>query len=69
MKKNRINITGDDNQVFQDIRNSSIDTSKKSFLPSDSKWSVISVVVAIISVVVAIIIGWDEILKFFGYAG
>lgn len=69
MKNNKIEIIGDNNQVFQDIKKSSIDNSKKSYLPSDSKWTIISVVAAIVSLVVTIIIGWDDILKFFGYAG
>lgn len=69
MKSNKINVTGDYNQVLQDIKNSSVDMSKKSLPSTESNWTIVSAIVAIIGLTIAIIVGWDAILKFFGYAG
>lgn len=64
-----INIKGDKNIVIQDSKDSNISTNDSNFNKGSKKNTIgwIGLVIAIASLLVAVIIGWDNILKFFGY--
>jgi hypothetical protein len=60
---NKAKITGNDNTIVQDTKNSLININSNN--RHTSKGFIISIVVAILGVLVAIIIGWDNFIKFF----
>lgn len=64
MKENKAKIKGDGNTVFQDIKKSRIDTFKGKEKNNTS--TIIGIVIALVGVIVTIIVGWEEILSFFG---
>ena len=63
MKNNNANITGDKNTVIQNSKKSTININSKS--TAKSKRTLWTTVIAIIGVLVAIIVGWNEIINFF----
>lgn len=63
--KNKANIKGDRNFVFQGINKSKIDLNNETVESSKSKYAVIAIIVAIVGIIISIIIGWDNILNFF----
>lgn len=64
--RNEAKIKGDRNILIQDSKNSDI---KIDSLPKSkrqkSKYQTIGLIVAIVTLIITIIIGWDNILKFF----
>jgi|GEM_PF-1909491 len=64
--RNETKIKGDRNILIQDSKNSDIkiDSLPKSKIQK-SKYQTIGLIVAIVTLIITIIIGWDNILKFF----
>lgn len=61
-----VKIKGNGNQIYSDVKNSTINSQNTTV--EDSKkvtLTLIGVVVAIIGVIVAVIVGWDNIVTFF----
>ena len=64
--RNESKIKGDKNFVFQEIRNSKIDTlNKKIDLPTKRNYAIIGIVLTLLGLIATIVIGWDNIIKFF----
>ncbi len=61
--KNETKIKGDRNQVFQGIKKSQINTNTEE--PKNKNLTIISILIAAVALIVTIIIGWDNIIKFF----
>ena len=63
-----VKIKGNGNQVYSDVKNSTINSKITTATDSTKMiWTLIGVVVAIIGVIVAVIVGWDNIVTFFAY--
>lgn len=62
--KHESKIKGDRNIVFQGIKDSKIDLLNKN-RPEKQKFGIIGIIIAALAVIVSIIVGWDEIIKFF----
>lgn len=61
--KNKSRIQGDNNSVYQEITNSNIDSLDS---PKHSKsYVIIGIIVAILTLIATLIIGWENIEKFF----
>jgi hypothetical protein len=64
--RNESKIKGDRNFVLQGNRNSKIDrTSKNENLPIERNYSLFGIVITLLGLIATIIIGWDNIIKFF----
>lgn len=66
MKKNKANIKGEGNTVFQDINKSKIHTGKGETKKGLDIYQIMGIVIGVLALIATIIIGWDEILNFFG---
>ncbi|GAB3573882.1 hypothetical protein GCM10027578_35620 [Spirosoma luteolum] len=65
MKTNKTRIEGDNNTSFTDVNRSKIQVGVNSDQKGAGKnWTIIGVVVAILSLIAAIVIGWDQIQTF-----
>ena len=64
--KNETNIKGDKNYVFQGNKNSKVNI-KNDNTKTQGKhtYAILGVIIAIIGIVASVIIGWDNIIKFF----
>lgn len=61
--KNKSRIQGDNNSVYQGIKNSNVDSLDS---PKHSKsYVIIGITVAILTLIATLIIGWENIEKFF----
>lgn len=61
-----VKIKGDGNQVYSNVKNSTINSQNTTVkTPQKVNWTLCSVLVAIIGVVVAVIVGWNNIIAFF----
>ena len=66
MMNNDAKIKGDKNLILQGIRDSSINVKGKTVQKKQSNvYAIIGIIVALITATVTIIIGWDNIIKFF----
>jgi hypothetical protein len=61
---NNVKIKGNSNIVIQRAKKTDADVSSNN-VQTVNKGAVIGVLVAIVGVAVAIVVGWDDILKFF----
>jgi len=68
--RNNVSINGDGNIIVQGINDSKVILNSKEKTNNNSKKEkksvIIGIVVAILSLIVTIIIGWDNIIKFLG---
>lgn len=72
MKNNNANITGSGNQVVQGVKNSKITIGKvqnNNGSMGGIKIAIWTLIITILGMLISIIVGWDSILKFFGYVG
>lgn len=61
-----VKIKGDGNQVYSNVKNSTINSQNTTVkTPQKVNWTLCGVLVAIIGVVVAVIVGWNNIIAFF----
>jgi hypothetical protein len=60
---NKSKIKGDNNSVFQGIKKSNIDI--KSTNGKNNNYVIIGIIIAILTLLTTVIIGWDNIEKFF----
>lgn len=69
MKKNRMNIKGDNNSAFIDINNSGIVNNSE--IPKEKTstigWTIAGVVITLFGVIATLIIGWNNVLDFFSF--
>lgn len=60
----KINIEGNSNQVFSNIKNSNINNST-SISKGTTKWiGICSLLVAIIGVIISLIVNWEAVINF-----
>jgi len=60
---NKSKIKGDNNSVFQGIKKSNIDI--ESTNGKNNNYVIIGIIIAILTLLTTVIIGWDNIEKFF----
>lgn len=62
-----IKINGDNNQVFSQIKNSTINDKKMTEGETSGQklWTWMALLIAVLTLIATCIIGWDEIVKFF----
>ena len=62
-----IKINGDNNHVYNDIKNSSINSNDIAVNSGvNKKWSVwVSIIIAALTLIATCVIGWDAIIGFF----
>ena len=66
MKKNKVNIDGNKNTVFQDIGNSQNNTDKrKNTLGVQRMVGLIAGIATILGLVITVVLNWNEIIDFF----
>jgi len=64
--KNEAKLKGDKNFIIQGVKNSSVDVNNEAKQRKRTNiYAIIGIIVAIATVIVNIIIGWDNIIKFF----
>ncbi len=63
----KVNINGNGNQVYNDIKNSCINSNNDRVnCNTTKKWSVwLSIIIAALTLIATCIIGWDAIVGFF----
>lgn len=59
----KVEINGNDNQVYQNLKNSNINSSQAS--PKVSTWVKYSAVIGTIAMIIAAIANWDKIMQLF----
>lgn len=62
--KNKSKITGDKNVVIQNTKDAKIRVNEGSPEKQKTSNQLIGIIIGIVSIIVAIIIGWEEIIKF-----
>jgi len=64
---NEVRIDGDRNKVFQSIEKSKIELKQGEDpkTPTKPKTGLIGIVIALLALIATVIIGWDDIIKFF----
>jgi len=63
---NESKIKGDGNYVFQEIKKSKIKTENgNQKLPEKTNYTLIGIIITTLALLATIIIGWDNIIKFF----
>ncbi len=61
---NKSKITGNKNVVIQNTKDSKIRVNEGSPEKQKNNYQLIGIIIGIVSIIVAIIIGWEEIIKF-----
>lgn len=62
--KDKSKISGDKNVVIQNTKDSDIKIGEFNTDKQKSSYQLIGIIIGAVSIIVAIIIGWEEILKF-----
>jgi hypothetical protein len=62
--RNKSKIKGNNNSVYQEVNDSKIST-LNSMPETKNNYSIIGIVIAILTLLISIIIGWDNIENFF----
>lgn len=61
---NRTTIKGNKNVSISDVKNSKVSIgNKSSFKPDGKFWVIAGVTIALIALVLQVVVGWDEIIK------
>ncbi len=63
---NKSKINGDSNVVVQGSSNTNVNSRSNSKTPNDFNYQRWGIILTIISIVIAIIVGWDNIAEFLG---
>lgn len=65
--KNKVETKGDNNTVISGVSRSKIDIGNSSPTPKKGAgfWAITSVIIAVITLIVALIVDWDKVLDFF----
>lgn len=63
---NKSKINGDGNVVVQGSSNTKVNSGSNSKTPNDFNYQRWGIILTIISIVIAIIVGWDNIAEFLG---
>lgn len=65
--KNRIDAKGDNNTIISGVSRSKIDIGNNKPMPKKGAgfWTIASVIIALITLFVALIVDWDKVLRFF----
>lgn len=64
--KNETKIKGDKNIVFQGNKNSKVNIQNENTKTQDNQsYTILGVIIALIGIIATVIIGWDNIIKFF----
>lgn len=62
--ENLSKISGDKNVVIQNTKNSKIRVNERNSGNQKNNYQLIGIILGVISILVAVIIGWEEIIKF-----
>lgn len=62
--KNKSKITGDKNLVIQNSKDSKIRVNEANPEKQKINYQLIGIIIGIVSIIVAVIIGWEEIINF-----
>lgn len=61
---NKTSIKGDNNVSISDIKNSKVSVGNKTTFKPDGKfWVIFGVAIAFVALVIQVIVGWEEIIK------
>lgn len=62
--ENKAKIAGDKNTVIQGVKKSDVDINSNN-QQTKNKGTIVGTVIAVVGVIITVIVGWDNILKFF----
>lgn len=67
MKKNKIKIDGDNNTAFSDLNNSKVQIGSSSKATGNNKqfWTIAGVIIALLTLFLALIVDWNKLADFF----
>ena len=65
--KNSANVQGDKNTIIQGVKKSNINVNDGAKLKTKKNYALLGVIVAILTLIASVIIGWDNIINFFNY--
>jgi hypothetical protein len=64
--RNKAKIKGDGNVVVQDSENANINSRTEPELSNKANYQLIGIILTVVSIIIAVIIGWKQIAEFLG---